>query len=164
MASVSNEQFLFSCIANSNNGTVNFQKVSEECGIVSKGAATIKFRRLRDQFGTATSGSNSPAAGGEGGEEEAKERPKKKTPAKKTPTKKTPAKEGGGKKRKLSEADDAEATPVKDENEEDVGLLACVLNRLLLLPATGVDTVTTRHSTAYESQIASSPKRQRWRR
>ncbi|KAK3716864.1 hypothetical protein LTR37_006214 [Vermiconidia calcicola] len=120
MASVSNEQFLFSCIANSNNGTVNFQKVSEECGIVSKGAATIKYRRLKDKFGTATSGSNTPAAGEEGGDEEAKETPKKKTtPAKKTPAKKTPAKESGGKKRKLSEADDAEATPVKGENEED---------------------------------------------
>ena len=115
--------------------------MAEECGIVSKGAAyvllpsrllmlthsygNIKYRRLKDKFGTASTSASTPTGdeenpGGEGAEE--------------TPKKKTPAKKGGTKKRKLSEADDAETTPVKKEEAEDV----CVsLPNVDELPLTG---------------------------
>ncbi|KAK5167409.1 uncharacterized protein LTR77_007108 [Saxophila tyrrhenica] len=108
---VSNEQFLFSCIDHSNGGTVNWQNVADECGIVSKGAAAIKYKRLKDKFGSASGKSSD---GGEG--EEGTKTPKKKKAADKT----TSAKKGSAKKRKLNDDDDREAqdSPVKAEKEE----------------------------------------------
>ncbi|KAK3048693.1 hypothetical protein LTR09_010002 [Extremus antarcticus] len=100
MASISNEQFLFGCIDNSNGGTVDWQKVADQCGIISNGAAAIKFKRMKDKFGTVDQ------AGGDEGKSPDK---KDATPAKKGTPKST------SKKRKL-DGDDEEVmdTPVKE--------------------------------------------------
>ncbi|KAL9608174.1 MAG: hypothetical protein Q9167_006978 [Letrouitia subvulpina] len=44
-------EFLISCIRHSNVGKINFGKVAEECGIVSKGAAAKRYERLMKAHG-----------------------------------------------------------------------------------------------------------------
>lgn len=110
---------------------IDWQKVADEAGIISKGAAYVvsactppatqqlltihnsnkRFSRMKIRLEGEEGGSptkaTTPAANGED------ESPKK-TPAKRTPAKKTP-----NKKRKLEEAvEEVEEKPVKGEEEE----------------------------------------------
>ncbi|TKA22650.1 hypothetical protein B0A50_07659 [Salinomyces thailandicus] len=62
---VTNEQFLFSCIDNSNSGTINFQDVADACGITTKGAAYIKFRRMKEKLGTIPNGGEETTGAGD---------------------------------------------------------------------------------------------------
>ena len=71
--------------------------------------SSIKYKRLKDKFGTASSGKATPTGDGETapGGEDGEPKAKKKSPAKKTPK---------PKKRKLE--DDDEEKPVKAEAED----------------------------------------------
>ena len=76
--------------------------------------SSIKYKRMKDKFGTASSASVTPAAedATPAGDDSEKTPKKKKAPAK------TP--KSAAKKRKLKDDDDAETTKVKAEDEEDV--------------------------------------------
>ncbi|KAF2766773.1 hypothetical protein EJ03DRAFT_353664 [Teratosphaeria nubilosa] len=108
---ISNEQFLFCCIENSNNGTVNWTAVAEACG-TTKGAASIKYRRMKEKFGTISEGDRDGSAGGDA-DGDASKTPKKKATPKKTPNKKRKVDEDEAK------ADDAEEDVVKGEDADE---------------------------------------------
>ncbi|KAK5135926.1 hypothetical protein LTR08_004384 [Meristemomyces frigidus] len=104
------EKFLYAIIEQLD-GAIDWQKVADKCGIVSKAAASKRYSRMKIKF-EASGGkmdsptkATTPAADGE-------EKTPKKKPAKRTPNK----------KRKVDEAADdveepVEEKPVKDEDE-----------------------------------------------
>ncbi|PGH17709.1 hypothetical protein AJ80_04717 [Polytolypa hystricis UAMH7299] len=102
--------FLLKCVKHSNNGKVDFEKVAQECAIVSKGAAAKRYERMMKANGINPNGG--PASPTEATTPQST--PKKATAATKTPTK---GKAGGttpstGRKRK-ARASSATTTPGK---------------------------------------------------
>ncbi|KAK4540015.1 hypothetical protein LTR36_009913 [Oleoguttula mirabilis] len=109
---ITDEKFFFAIIKQLD-GSIDWQKVADEAGIVSKGAASKRFSRMKLKFekGSGGEGGSSPAKAttpaGDGEEKSTK------------PAKTKPAKKGGNKKRKIEQASEEEAEkPVKDEEEE----------------------------------------------
>ncbi|KAH9827321.1 hypothetical protein Tdes44962_MAKER02947 [Teratosphaeria destructans] len=142
---ISNEQFLFCCIENSNNGTVRWNsgwfscsklKIRRSTGPPSQRhvvppkalresnprfesqlhadifTSSIKYRRMKDKFGTISEGDRDGSAGGDA-DGDTNKTPKKKATPKKTPNKKRKADEDE------AGADDAEANVVKGENADE---------------------------------------------
>ncbi|KAI0025888.1 hypothetical protein F4780DRAFT_234352 [Xylariomycetidae sp. FL0641] len=92
-------RFLISCIRNSANGKVDFEKVAAECEVVSKGAAAKRYERLMKQHGITTGASAVKKEAG---------------------ASKAPAKGRASKKRKLAKAEDDDADVDELVKEEDL--------------------------------------------
>ncbi|KAK5125513.1 hypothetical protein LTR85_000624 [Meristemomyces frigidus] len=106
---ITDEKFFFAIIKQLD-GSIDWQKVADEAGIVSKGAASKRFSRMKLKFekaGSEAGGSPTKATTPAGDGEEKK-------------TKRAPSKKATNKKRKLEEAtEEIEEKPVKDEEGEE---------------------------------------------
>ncbi|KAK5125512.1 hypothetical protein LTR85_000623 [Meristemomyces frigidus] len=113
---VTDLQFAFSAINNTNNGTIDFQEVADECGMSSKVAASCKFFRMKKAQTISPGGSAGAASPGDEGTPGAEGTPEK---AKKAASKKaTPSK-----KRKLDDDDketEHEVEGITDEDGEEL--------------------------------------------
>ncbi|KAK4540014.1 hypothetical protein LTR36_009912 [Oleoguttula mirabilis] len=111
---VTDLQFAMCCLNNIAGGAVDYDKVSDECGMSSMSAASQKLTRMKKAHSLSSADGSSAAASPakSGGALVAGGTPKR--------AKKTPTKTGSAKKRKVDQDDDEEAqAKVKSEMEGD---------------------------------------------
>ncbi|KAI7159222.1 hypothetical protein KC349_g4318 [Hortaea werneckii] len=109
MSTATDNQFLLAIIKQLD-GTIDWQKVANECKIVTKGAAAKRFSRLKAKHEAGSSNNTEESRNGETASPEAS--------AKKPKQRNTP-KKPAGKKRKVEETEQTPEAPDAVKEEED---------------------------------------------